>query len=224
MSKVFIGVGHGGVDSGAVGLNGIKEKDLNLAIAQYARAELERNGVQVLMSRYKDENDSLADEIKECNSYAPDLAIDFHNNAGGGDGFEAYHYRKGGTSKELALNIEREVLAIGQNSRGCKVKLNGLGTDYFGFIRKTNAPAVLCEFAFVDTKDVYIIDTPAEQQVIGIAAAKGILKTLGITWKAHKMGRWCVGNFNPNTKDRADVKAHLEGLRKIGYGVWYEEI
>ena len=32
MSKVFIGVGHGGADPGAVA-NGFKEKDLNLVIA-----------------------------------------------------------------------------------------------------------------------------------------------------------------------------------------------
>lgn len=34
MKKVFIGAGHGGTDSGAIGRNGLKEKDLNLSIAR----------------------------------------------------------------------------------------------------------------------------------------------------------------------------------------------
>ena len=43
-----------------------------------------RNGVQVLMSRTSDEYDPLTDEIKECNAFNPDLALDTHNNAGEG--------------------------------------------------------------------------------------------------------------------------------------------
>lgn len=79
--KVFIGVGHGGSDPGAVA-NGFEEADLNLAIATATRDELVRHGVNVLMSRTKDEDDALDDEIKECNAFKPDLAIDIHNNAG----------------------------------------------------------------------------------------------------------------------------------------------
>ena len=60
--------------------------------------------------------------------------------------------------------------------------------DYFGFIRQINEslgiPSILVECAFVDSNDVKIIDTLAEQQVMGIAIAKGILKTLGIAYKA----------------------------------------
>ena len=59
--KVFLGIGHGGSDPGAVA-NGFEEKDLNLAIGLACRGELERHGVQVLMSRTKDENDPLAEE------------------------------------------------------------------------------------------------------------------------------------------------------------------
>lgn len=235
MKKVFIGVGHGGIDSGAVGLKGIYEKDLNLGIALFARDELERNGVLVLMSRTRDENDPLEDEIKEANAFKPDLAIDFHNNAsgslGGGDGFEAFYQVKNATSKAVAAEIEKQVKAIGQNSRGLKTKLNSAGTDWFGFLRQIKAPSVLCEFAFVDTRDVEIIDTPAEQKTMGIAAAKGILSALGISSAKpqppekpmeNKLGKWCCGNFNEQTKGRADVKTHLDAIKQIGYAVWYE--
>lgn len=79
--KVFISAGHGGADSGAVA-NGVKEKDLNLSIAKACRDELVRHGIEVKMSRASDENDPLSEEIKECNAYAPTLAVSIHNNAG----------------------------------------------------------------------------------------------------------------------------------------------
>lgn len=182
MAKVFLGVGHGGNDPGAGGY--LIEKDVNLNMALACRDYLENNGVQVLMSRTKDENDPLTDEIKECNAFNPDLAVDVHNNAGGGDGFEAYYYSGGGTSKTLAGNIEREIVSLGQNSRGIKTKLNSSGKDYFGFIRQIKAPSVIVEGVFVDNAtDVQIADTVEEQKAFGYAYARGILKTLGITSK-----------------------------------------
>ena len=181
--KVFLGVGHGGTDPGAVA-NGFEEADLNLPIALACQAELVRHGVTVGMSRTKDENDTLTEEIKECNAFAPDLAVDIHNNAGGGDGAEAYYHYKGGTGKTLAENILSEIVAIGQNSRGAKIRKNASGTDYYGFIRQTNAPAIIIECAFVDNKtDIAILDTPEEQKAMGMAIAKGILATLGIEYK-----------------------------------------
>lgn len=182
MAKVFLGVGHGGSDPGASKY--LVEKDVNLVMALACRDYLEYNGVQVLMSRTKDENDPLTDEIKECNAFDPDLAVDIHNNAGNGDGFEAYYYSGGGTSKTLAENIEREIVSIGQNSRGIKTKLNSSGKDYYGFIRQIKAPSVIVEGLFVDNAtDVKIADTEAEQKSFGYAYARGILKTLGITPK-----------------------------------------
>lgn len=183
MKKVFIGVGHGGSDPGAIG-NGFKEKDLNLSIAVACKDVLERHGVEVLMSRYTDENDSIKEEIKECNATSPLLAIDIHNNAGGGDGFEAYYHFKGGLSKTLAENIEGEVIKLGQNSRGCKTKIGNGGVDYYGFIRETVCPAIVLECCFVDNeKDITILDTTEEQRKFGEAIAKGILRTLGIIFQ-----------------------------------------
>lgn len=177
MAKVFLGVGHGGRDAGAVKY--LREADVNLNMALGCKDYLESQGIDVKMSRYKDEDDSLAEEIRECNLYNPDLAVDIHNNAGGGDGFECFYHHLGGNSIKLARNIENEVKAIGQNSRGIKTKLNKNGQDYFGFIRQTKAPAVITEGVFVDNKnDVKIADTVAEQKAFGVAIAKGIITTL----------------------------------------------
>ena len=159
-------------------------------MALACRDYLVANGVEVKMSRTKDENDSLTEEINECNAYNPDLAIDIHNNAGGGDGFEVY-YGISGVGKPLAENIEAEVKAIGQNSRGIKTRLNSQGNaDYFGFIRLIKCPSVIVEGIFVDNStDVKIADTIKEQQAFGVAYAKGILKTLGIKDKPQVTGK-----------------------------------
>lgn len=179
MSKVFIGVGHGGKDAGAVGY--IVEKDGALVIATACKDYLQANGVDVKMSRYVDEDESLNEKINECNVYNPDLAIDVHLNAGGGDGVEVYHSIVGGTGKVMAQNVLDSICELGQQSRGIKTKVNSSGKDYFGFIRLTNCPAIISEAYFVDNaEDVKIGDTVEEQKVMGQAIAKGILKTLGI--------------------------------------------
>ena len=212
--KVFIGVGHGGADNGAVA-NGLKEDNLNLAIALACRDELKRHGVEVGISRTKDEADSFAEEIKECNAFNPDYAVEIHNNAGGGDGVEIFHTLKGGKGKTLAQNILNEIIAIGQNSRGLKTKKNDRGTDYYGWIRQTKAPACLIECAFVDNKkDIAIIDTAAEQKKMGIAIAKGVLKTLGVKWVENKKYSLTISNL---TKGRAN--ALKKDLTAKGYTV-----
>lgn len=179
MFKVFIGVGHGGSDPGAVGI--LTEKTVNLEMALACRDYLETYGVNVMLSRDRDKDDSLQSRIKKCNDFNPDLAIDIHNNAGGGDGFEVFYHYRGGKSLVLAKNLENAVKSIGQNSRGVKTKLNDNKTDYFAFIRETFAPAVITEGFFLDNpKDTEIGDTIEEQRAFGRAYAVGILKTLGI--------------------------------------------
>lgn len=215
--KVFIGVGHGGSDPGAVS-GSVKEKELNLDIAWAVFTELERHGVYAKMSRVGDEEDTLNEEIKECNAYNPDLAIDIHNNAGGGDGAEAFYHYGGGLSKTLAENVLAEIVAIGQNSRGAKIKKNDSGRDWYGFIRETVAPAVIVECAFVDNaKDIQIVDTKAEREKMGIAIAKGILKTLGIAYvtaiPVKKTYTVQVGSFDD--KAEADKLASVFAKAKV---------
>ena len=216
--KVFIGVGHGGKDPGAVA-NGLRESDLNLSIALACRDTLERHGLTVLMSREKDVNDPVEEEIKECNAFNPDYAIDIHNNAGGGDGAEIYHTINGGKGKTLAQNVLSEMVTVGQNSRGTKTRKNSNGSDYYAFIRQTKAPAIIVEVAFVDNKtDIAIIDTAAEQKNMGIAIAKGILKTLGIKYiekkeTTGKLYRVQVGAY----ASKANAEAMKKKLTNAGY-------
>lgn len=213
--KVFLGVGHGGTDPGAV-VNGLKEKDVNLGIALAAQKELERAGMEVKLSRYRDEDDTLAEEIRECNAYAPDLAVDVHNNAGGGDGFEAYCSLVGGLSRTLAENIEAQVKAAGQNSRGVKTRSypGKPSLDYYGFVRETKAPAVLCEFAFLDNAaDVSAVASAEARERMGKALALGILDTLGLPWQSPE--KWAV-RIQHFTR-RADAAETSSWIRELGF-------
>ena len=210
MAKIFIGVGHGGSDPGAV-VGSLKEKDINLVIATEVYNVLHRHGVTVQMSRVKDDNESLAEKIAEANKFDPTLALDIHNNAGGGDGAEVFHHYGGGKGKTLAENILSEIVKIGQNSRGAKIKKNENGYDYFAFIRETKCPSVIVESAFLDNKtDVQIIDTVSEQKAMGIAIAKGVLRTLSIPYKepetSDKLYRVQVGAYS--------IKANAEAMQK----------
>lgn len=209
-NKIFIGVGHGGSDPGAVA-NGLKESHLNLVAALACRDYLMARGAVVGMSRTKDENDPITEEVKECNAFKPDLAIDFHTNSGGGDGFEVFHYSKGGKSKELASNIEKEVKLLGQNSRGLKTKTGSNGKEYYAFIRDVSAPSVIIEMAFIDTlKDIKDFDEQQELKFYGEAVAKGILATLGIENNVEPKGMAIL------SKVSATVEQCMEWARKKG--------
>lgn len=213
--KVFIGVGHGGSDGGAVA-NGVKEKDLNLSIALACRDVLVRHGVSVKMSRTKDENDPLSEEIKECNAFGPDLAVDIHNNAGGGDGAEVFYHYGGGKSKTLAEDILAEIVKAGQNSRGAKIRKNSQGKDYYGFIRQTSAPAVIVECAFVDNAtDLKILASEGKRKVMGEAIAKGILKTLGVAIQSEKASLYRVQVGAYLLKDNA--VAMQKKIKAVGF-------
>ena len=225
--KVFIGVGHGGWETGAYA-NGIKEKDVNLTTALACNEVLVRHGVEPLMSRTTDEEDTLRQEINECNAFDPDLAVDLHHNAGKGDGVEVFHSVVGGTGKELAQKIHYEIVALGQNSRGVKTREEDDGSDWYGFIRETKAPAVIVEYAFLDNnKDVQFVDTEAEQKANGVATAKGILKKLGIDYVPKKEESATAGTIvtlpilKKGNKGE-EVKAVQALLKGYGYnlGLW----
>ena len=56
---VVVDAGHGGGDPGKIGVNNAKEKDINLSIAVYLKKYLEKEEIQVIMTREDEER--LAD-------------------------------------------------------------------------------------------------------------------------------------------------------------------
>lgn len=217
MVKVFLSAGHGGSDPGAVAY-GMKEKEINLQILLACKDELERHGVRVVSSRLKDENDAVAQEVKEANASGASLAVSFHTNAGGGDGSETFYYPGNANGERLAKLCEKHTKAIGQNSRGIKS-----GKSLY-FIKNTKMTAVLCECAFIDNdSDNNLIDTVAERHKFGVAYAKAILEYLGIPYKSAtqtqaqtngKIYRVQVGAF----ANKENAERLQKELKSKGYG------
>lgn len=178
----------------------IVEKEYTLRTAQAVAEYLEEYGVEYKLSRTADVDTDMDSKVKMCNDYKPDLVIDVHYNAGGGTGFEVYRYSGGGVSKTLAENINEEVKKI-FTSRGVKTKLGSDGKDYFAIIRETDAPAVLLEGGFVDSKsDADFIK--ANYRKLAQAYADGIAKTLGIS--------------KPKAKPVLDKSGYRKGDSTIG--------
>lgn len=178
--RVYVGIGHGGYDSGAVG-NGFKEKDLTLSIGKYCNERLKQYGIETKISRTTDCDSSINSKVAASNAFKADVCMDIHINAGGGDGSEVYYSHVSAPGKKLAQSIVDATLAIRQNTRGIKTRVDDDGTDYFGMIRMTDAPAVLVECAFIDNAtDIQIINTEAKRKVFGYAIADGVAKYLGV--------------------------------------------
>src|SRR3990170_4258819 len=80
---VVVDPGHGGRDEGNPGLafpRGVREKDVTLAISQALKAELERRGVRVLLTRTADVLIDLRERARMCSGEC-DLFVSVHVNS-----------------------------------------------------------------------------------------------------------------------------------------------
>lgn len=211
MVKVFLNAGHGGSDPGAVA-NGLLEKDINLTTMLACNDELVRHGVITVMSRTTDVDEGASEIIYEANTSGAALAVSFHANAGGGDGFEGYYHAGDDNGKRLVQLCEKYVKEIGQNSRGAK-------TANLFFTRELTMTSVLLESFFLDNyTDKQIGDTVAEQKAFGVAYAKAILEYLGISYEekpntSDKLYRVQVGAF----AKIENAKAMLAKIKAAGF-------
>ena len=172
--KIFIDPGHSISDPGAVGYE--VERDLNEKTAAFMN--------EYLLATYVCEtkvdpvtNKSLSAVADSANAWGADLLVSIHNNAGGGDGYEALVY----SSSRVAMGkiFEKHVKAIGQNSRGVKLR------PELSVLRRSNMPAVLNEGAFVDNKkDIDDWNEDHELKQLGIAYAKAAAEYLKLEKKA----------------------------------------
>lgn len=185
--KAYLDPGHGGSDPGAVKY--LIERDVNLVEALACRDFLLATGqFEVKMSRTDNATDTSINAMaKEANAWGADVVLSIHNNAGGGDGFEAYHsILSTSKGKAIAAKIEAQVKTFGQNSRGLKTRSDG-GGDYYGMIRLPEAPAIILEGGFVDNAtDVLAFDEISEQQGMGVAYAKGLCDYFGVAYDGVK--------------------------------------
>lgn len=82
LRTVVIDPGHGGADQGARGPAGLLEKDVTLALARRLRATIVNSlGLQVFLTRDRDEDLPLDQRTAIANNYKADLFISIHANA-----------------------------------------------------------------------------------------------------------------------------------------------
>lgn len=184
--KVCIDPGHGGTDPGAVGQNGAKEKDVVLQIGLMVKAALERNGIDVVMTREKDIVSGklvIADRCRIANNAGVDYLVSIHANADGdrddktGFGTETWAYSTTSAGYPLAKAVQRELIAAnGLTDRGVKAKA-------WDILKGTKAPAILVETAFINNSaEERLLTDVAFQQLTAEAIAKGIVQQLGQKW------------------------------------------
>ena len=158
----------------------VKESEVNIKVANYMADYLTEN---YDCSVKKDISaNSLSKICGDANKWDADLFISIHFNAGGGDGFEVFVYNK--ANKAIGEAIEKQVKAIGQNSRGVKYDPELI------VLNSTNMKAALVECAFVDNKkDIQDWDENAELKKMGVAIAKGVADYLDLQNKYYTVGK-----------------------------------
>jgi N-acetylmuramoyl-L-alanine amidase len=163
MSIICIDNGHGGSDPGAKG-KGMTEAKINYNVGQKLKTLLEADGHTVIMTRNQHEYVNLARRSQIANAAKVDLFISIHHNAGGGDGFEIIYKMNCYKSLKFAKNVETEFKKLNNERKiYCKPGIINPKKDYYAVLRDTKAPAIITEFAFLDSIDVEAVDTLAEQ-------------------------------------------------------------
>jgi N-acetylmuramoyl-L-alanine amidase len=201
--KIFIDVGHGGTDPGAQA-NGLIEKNLNLTVGLKLKELLLAKGFDVMLSRGTDSILTLTERCNMANKWGADCFIAVHHNAGGGDGWETIHtiHTKQSEGDEIADAIGKEFTKAGQNMRRMfsRESTKYPGTDYYTVINKTNMPAVITEFAFLDTEDYKEVDTVEELYKEAQAIANGLCNYYGVGVVAPVDDSWKIAGIEALAK------------------------
>ncbi len=212
MKKIFIDPGHGGAESGAVG-NGMLEKELNLYVSRKVKQHLSYNNIETKMSREDDSYVNLSDRTKMANSWGADYFISIHHNSGGGDGYEVIHSIFEGEGKRLALAIAEEFDKTGQNKRRVFSRKNPSdNTDYYAVIRNSIMPAIITEYAFIDTQDYISVDNEFKLNTEAKAIAKGIVSYLGLTFKDMDNDKTIISDYENHWAKDYIIRVMDEGI------------
>lgn len=184
---IVVDAGHGGVDTGA-NRPGVKEKDVNLAIALQVKEVLNNHGAKVILSRDSDiELSGFCDNKRVKGRYRQDLAarlelveesdadlfISIHANSSSSAkkrGSECFYYAKSECGKALANSIQE---VLNAEMPGTSKANPG---DYF-VLRRNQIPATLIEAGYItNPEERALLQSPEYQRKVAEAIAGGILK------------------------------------------------
>lgn len=171
---IVVDAGHGGVEKGAIGCCGDKEKDINLAIAKELKNVLASRGAKVYMTRENDVDVSLNDRVNFAKEKDASILVSVHANAlpDGQDpiknrGTSVYYYHN--QAKSLAENILTSMTSQ-LGTQNDKVRQGSLA-----LVRPTSSLSVLVEVAYmINPDDNTLLINPDFQKKCAKAIADGI--------------------------------------------------
>ncbi len=171
--RILIDVGHGGIDSGAVGFRNTKktEAERNLSLAKKLGKELKSIGATVYMTRNSDTVSTAYDKTKMLKKLKPDYCIAIHHDSSdysSPNGFGAYYYYP------FSKNAAKYVL---DNTVKTKIyKKKTFKWHYYFTGRVSVCPVVLTENGFMTSRyDFKNIKSNKVNTNKAIALTKGIV-------------------------------------------------
>lgn len=170
---IVIDPGHGGIEVGAAGRQGVWEKDLNLDVALAVERGLRRAGADVHMTRSADVLVSLHDRAECANAKKADAFISIHFNASyfkQAKGTETLFRHNHVFSQLLAASLQRMLVDVLETvDRGIKVR-----EDLY-ILRHSQVPTALVEVGFLDHEEegVRFLE-PAEREKAAVGILLGI--------------------------------------------------
>lgn len=158
--KVVIDPGHGGNDPGGIGVSGVLEKDVNLSVALFLKANLESQGMEVIMTRdtdkalYSNESstnkkkEDLAKRIEIITETNPDFVLCIHQNIftdAKYSGAQVFYYQESEESARLAACLQAQLIAgvDPDNTRVPKSNMN------YYMLKNSPVPIVIVECGFL---------------------------------------------------------------------------
>lgn len=196
-ATVVIDPGHGGDELGAIGPSGLREKDVNLAVAREVERLLTEAGATVVLTRTGDYRITLASRGAIAQALAPTMFVSVHHNADPDEeratpGVETYFQISSSESKRAAGLVYEELFEAfsrwditwaADRDAGAKYRPNSSGGDYYGILKRTaGIPAVLSEAAFVtNPAEEALLADPAFQRVEAEAIARAVTRFVNTT-------------------------------------------
>ncbi|MEL7331945.1 MAG: N-acetylmuramoyl-L-alanine amidase, partial [Cyanobacteria bacterium J06560_2] len=174
---VVIDPGHGGRDPGAVGIGGLREKDINITVSRRVQSILSEKGINVVMTRSDDRELDLRPRVSIAERADADVFVSIHSNAismsrPDVNGLETFYYSSG---FRLAQTIHNNVL------QRTNLRDRGVRRARFYVLVNTSMPAVLVETGFVTGReDAARFRDPAAVNTIADGIAAGILQHLNV--------------------------------------------
>ena len=190
---VVIDAGHGGFDSGKVGVDGTLEKDVNLSIAKKLEKLLLAADINVIMTRTEDaglyaessdnkKRQDMVNRVAQMNEANAHCIVSIHQNSypeESIDGAQVFYYTGSDSGEILAKLIQQELVTDVDPSNHRVEKSN----DSYFLLRNASAPIVIVECGFLSNwaESKKLVDD-AYQQKLAWAIHMGILQYLnGVT-------------------------------------------